>query len=44
MTEHYMETTKKQFKNFKNKNIDRKINQAKRMYEDLGSKLDEVSI
>ena len=34
MTEHYMETTKKQFKNFKKRNIDSKIRQAKRMYED----------
>ena len=44
MTEHYMETTKKQFKTFKQRNIDHKIRQAKRMYEDLDSKLDEVSI
>ena len=44
MVQHYMEKTKKQFKNFKRKNIEMKIEDAKRMYENLDNKLDEVSI
>ena len=44
MTEHYMDSTKDKFKEFKKKMVDHKICEAKRMYEDLDNKLDEVNI
>ena len=44
MVQHYMQKAKKQFKTFKRKHIEMKIEDAKKMYEDLDSKLDEVTI
>ena len=44
MSEHYLASSKEKFQTYKKKTIDQKITEAKRMYEDLDNKLDEVSI